>query len=102
MSKVVTRKAPHNATRIVKPAPLADEVYDILSTEIRKLSTKSRGPGLDAVDIKTLKELSNVLLGLDKAERERNKADALMGELQNLSKEELVDIVKAELGDADE
>jgi len=102
MSKIVTRKAPHNATRIIKPNVLADEVYNILSVEINKLSVKSRGPGLEPVDIKALKELSSVLLGLDKAERERNKSDALLGELQNLSKEELVEIVKSELEQSDE
>ena len=102
MSKIVTRKAPHNATRIVKPNLLADDIYNILTVEVAKLGIKSKGSGLDAADIKSLKELSQIFMGLDKADRDRAKSDAIMGELQNLSKEELVEIVKQEIGDSNE
>lgn len=102
MRKIVTRKAQGNATRIVKPNVLADDIYNILTVEVNKLGIKSRGPGLDAADIKALKELSQILMGLDKADRDRAKSDAIMGELQNLSKEELVEIVKSEIGESGE
>ena len=97
MSKIVVRKSQINVERVVRPAPLVDNIYEIFASEINKMSVKSRGAGLEPADIKSLTMIAKSICDIRKDERDQLKADSLTGALDSLSKEELLEMVQKEL-----
>ena len=97
MSRSITRRAQSNLDKIVKPAPLVDSIYDIYANEISKLSIKSRGAGLEPADFKALQSITSGICQIRKDERDQHKAESLNSALETMSKEELLEVVQAEL-----